>query len=108
MAAATLAAAQTVFPANTSTTPRVLTVYSSLDEGVARPLIAEFQKQNIDVEIHYHDLQTLDIYERAINESDDEGATADLLLSSAMDLQVKLANDGYAQNMGNIAANWPS
>ena len=97
-----------MFPSIQSTAPRILTVYSSLDEGVARPLIGEFQKQNSDVEVHYFDLQTLDIYERAINESDDEGATADLLLSSAMDLQVKLANDGYAQNMGNIATNWPS
>ncbi len=99
---------QTVFPALNSPNPRILTVYSSLDEDVSKPLIAAFQSQNRDVEIHYHDLQSLDIYERVITETDSGDATADLLLSSAMDLQVKLANDGYAENMGNLAPNWPT
>jgi len=102
------ASGQTVFPALNSENQRVLTVYSSLDENVSKPLIAAFQSQNRDVEVHYHDLQSLDIYERVITETDSGSVTADLLLSSAMDLQVKLANDGYAENMGNIAPNWPT
>ena len=102
------AAAQTIFPAVNTTAPRVLTVYSSLDENVSKPLISAFQRENPSVEVHYHDLQSLDIYERVINETDGGRRTADLLLSSAMDLQVKLANDGYAENLGVLNDEWPA
>ena len=102
-----VAAAQTVFPAVNSGASRILTVYSSLDEDVSQPLVAAFQQLNPDVEVHYYELQTLEIYERVITEVDGGGTTADLLLSSAMDLQVKLANDGYAQDVGSLVGNWP-
>jgi iron(III) transport system substrate-binding protein len=103
-----MAAAQTVFPAPGNGISRVLTIYSSLDENVAQPLLAAFQRQHSDVEIHYFDLQSLDIYERVIEETERGEQTADLLLSSAMDLQVKLANDGYAENVGSLVPQWPS
>ncbi|MEP0942977.1 MAG: ABC transporter substrate-binding protein [Rhizobiaceae bacterium] len=99
---------QTVFPAKSTGAAETLTIYSSLDEGVARPLMAAFQQRYPNVEVQYYDLQSLEIYERVIDESDDQGATADLLLSSAMDLQVKLTNDGYAENVGSLVSNWPS
>lgn len=104
---ASLASAQTVFPARADISPTILTIYSSLDESVSLPLIQAYQKQFENVEIHYHDLQSLDIYERVIQESDAGQGTADLVLSSAMDLQVKLANDGYAENLGTQMPPWP-
>lgn len=87
----------------------VLTVYSALDASAARPLISAFQTDNPDLAVNYHELQSLEIYERVIREADEQGQTADLVFSSAMDLQMKLANDGYARRL-NIpaAANWPS
>lgn len=92
------AAAQTLFTARSGdTNAGTLTVYSSLDLTVARPLVDAFQDENPQIAVNYHELQTLDIYERLLTESDDEGTTADIAISSAMDLQMKLANDGYAR-----------
>ncbi len=73
-----------------------LVIYSSTDIAVARPLIDSFQDRYPKLQVVYHDLQSLDIYERIVEESDRAGATADLVFSSAMDLQLKLVNDGYA------------
>ena len=73
-----------------------LVVYSSADTMIMRPVLDAFQRRNRNITVHYHELQTLEIYERVIGESDGTGTTADLAVSSAMDLQLKLANDGYA------------
>lgn len=78
-------------------TGETLTVYSSLDTPLAGPMIEAFQAANPDVTVIYEDLQTVDIYERVVDETDAGGTTADFAFSSSMDLQVKLANDGYAQ-----------
>jgi iron(III) transport system substrate-binding protein len=75
----------------------LLTVYSSLDEPLAKPMIAGFQAANPDVSVRYEDMLTGEIYDRIVRETDSGHKTADFAFSSAMDLQVKLANDGYAQ-----------
>ncbi|MCV6576626.1 MAG: ABC transporter substrate-binding protein [Cohaesibacter sp.] len=88
---------------------QTLTIYSSLDTHLSKPLIEAFQKNNPRIAIVYEDLQTQDVYERIVHESDKTGATADLTLSSAMDLQMKLANDGYARSVSlPNASQWPS
>lgn len=76
--------------------PVSLTLYSTTDIDAARPLIAGFQDLYPHIGVTYHDIQSLDLYERVLRESEDDRKTADLILSSAMDLQMKLANDGYA------------
>ncbi|WP_419909335.1 ABC transporter substrate-binding protein [Hoeflea sp.] len=87
---------------------RILTVYSTLDEFVSRPLIEGFQREFPDVTVVYEEFQSLDIYERVIRETDEGDKTADLVISSAMDLQVKLVNDGYAQPVPGIDVDhWP-
>ena len=103
------AAAETVFPPlDGEAAVRMLTVYSTLDETVSLPLIRGFQKANPGVAVRYEDLQSLEIYERVIRETDDGAETADLIISSAMDLQVKLVNDGYAQPVSEIdTTDWP-
>jgi len=87
---------------------RVLTVYSSLDGPLARPMIQAFQARNPDIAVSYEDLQTVDIYDRLVAETDAGQPTADFAFSSSMDLQVKLANDGYAQ-VSDVAlsSSWP-
>lgn len=75
----------------------VLTIYSSLDTSLTEPLIETFQDANPTISISYNEMQTQDVYEKVIVESDRHGQTADLAISSAMDLQMKLANDGYAR-----------
>ncbi len=82
----------------------VLTIYGALDEEIARPLIERYQAENPAIAIDYSEMQTLDIYARVIEESDQGLPTADLVFSSAMDLQVKLANDGYAASLDLPAA----
>lgn len=76
---------------------RAITIYSSIDIDIARPLIRAFQAANPNTEVAYHDLQTVDLYERILRETDTGETTADIAISSAMDLQMKLANDGYAR-----------
>jgi len=76
--------------------PQTLVVYSSTDTERMVHLLDAFQRRHPDVRIGYHLLDTLDIYRRASSEMDGDRPTADLLLSSAMDLQIKLVNDGYA------------
>lgn len=76
---------------------QVLTIYSSLDNHLAAPLIGGFQAQNPGVTVRYEELLTGALNDRIMTETDAGRATADFAFSSAMDLQVKLANDGYAQ-----------
>lgn len=99
----------TVFPALTKTAnARTLVVYSSLDVPLVKPMIEGFQKANPDVAVRYEDLLTTEIYDRVVAETDAGQGTADMAFSSAMDLQVKLANDGYAQESHlPMSARWP-
>ncbi len=56
----------------------------------------------------YEDLLADQIKSRVTTETTAGGPTADFLFSSAMDLQMKLANDGYARPVRLAeAANWP-
>lgn len=79
-------------------------IYSTTDMALARPIVEAFQSRYRAVSVTYHELQSLEIYDRVARESDDGVATADLVLSSAMDLQVKLANDGYASRQAPVEA----
>lgn len=71
-------------------------VYASLDRHLAQPLIAEFEALHPGVRVEFHDMATTETYERFRTESA-AGPSADVVWSSAMDLQMKLVNDGYAQ-----------
>ncbi len=104
-------------PFGTETGPEIdsdqLVIYSTLDIGAAEPIVLSFQALFPSVEVTYHDLNSIDLYVRALEESDVQNRTADILLSSAMDLQIKFANDGYAHryqpaNFGELPdwANW--
>lgn len=99
----------TMFPAHAQATDaRTLVVYSSLDTPIAEPMIAGFQAANPDVAVRYEELLTSEIYERVVSETDAGATTADMAFSSAMDLQVKLANDGYAQEAPvSMSERWP-
>ncbi|OLP60280.1 iron ABC transporter [Xaviernesmea oryzae] len=103
------AAAPILFPsADGRKDAPLLTIYSSLDEGLAEPMIRGFQAANPDVAVQYEDMLTGEIYDRIVRETDAGGKTADFAFSSAMDLQVKLANDGYAQASElPLSASWP-
>jgi len=85
-----------------------LVIYSTLDGHLAAPLIKSFQTRHPDVAVRYEDLLAGEIARRVIAETDAGVPTADFVFSSAMDLQLKLANDGYAQPVQVAAAQrWP-
>ncbi|HSR56301.1 MAG TPA: ABC transporter substrate-binding protein [Alphaproteobacteria bacterium] len=86
------------FPAAGAAT-REVTIYSTTDIWVARPLITDFQAGHAGINVLYDELQTLELHDRVLEESAAGHGTADLVISSAMDLQMKLANDGYAATL---------
>jgi iron(III) transport system substrate-binding protein len=73
-----------------------LVIYSTTDSKAAEPLIRDFNALYPGVKVEYNDMNSTEVYNRFISEAAAGGATADLLWSSSMDLQVKLASDGYA------------
>ncbi|MFT4149533.1 MAG: ABC transporter substrate-binding protein [Paracoccaceae bacterium] len=106
--AAPVSAAVFTYPAPSGATGDQVVIYSSLDEHIAAPLISGFQAENPDVSVRYEELLTGEMNDRIIAETDAGQATADFAFSSAMDLQVKLANDGYARETETPeSAAWP-
>ena len=85
------------FPAANGSASGKLTVHGSMDIGSARPLIEHYQRLKPAIAVTYHELDTLEIYSRLVDGAERGEPTADILLSPAMDLQVKLANDGYVR-----------
>ena len=73
-----------------------LVVYSSTDVAAVEPLLKEFQSRYPGIHVQYHDMNTNELYNRALSERAAKTPSADVLWSSAMDLQAKLAADGYA------------
>lgn len=76
-----------------------LRIISTADINVFEPIILEFQRENPTIGIDYIIASSTELM-RAIYE---EGAQFDLVISSAMDLQTKLANDGFAQTYSSNA-----
>jgi len=80
-------------------------VYASTDVEVAQPLIRAFEARYPGIRVRYQELNTIELNNRFLAESaalasghPRPGADyADVLWSTAMDLQIKLVNDGYAQ-----------
>ncbi len=93
---------QRVYQAEPETS--VLRVISTADLAVFDPVLQAFQTAYPGVSIDYTVAGTSDVM-KAIYE---EGAGFDLAISSAMDLQTKLANDGYAVTYKPAAVNLPA
>ena len=76
---------------------RALVIYGTTDIDSILPVLRDFQRSWPDIELRYTHFITREMYERFRREADGAGGSpADIVLSSAMDLQVKLVNDGYA------------
>lgn len=87
---------------------QLLVIYSTLDSRLALPLIEAFQTAHPEVAIRYEDMLAFEIANRVVAETDAGQPSADFLFSSAMDLQLKLANDGYGQVVAvDAARDWP-
>ncbi|MEL0656954.1 ABC transporter substrate-binding protein [Pseudoalteromonas issachenkonii] len=71
-----------------------LTIFGGADKMEIAPFLKAFQKISPHVQINYHELSTRGVYSSFLK---DINNPPDILLSSAMNLQIKLVNDGYAQ-----------
>src|SRR5262245_55204718 len=72
-------------------------VYATTDAVAANPLIKDFESLYPGIKVEYSDLNSTELYNRFIAEAAANNGTADVLWSSAMDLQVKLVADGQAE-----------
>jgi iron(III) transport system substrate-binding protein len=75
---------------------RRVRVLSTTDRHTVQPLIDDFERRHPGLEVEYVELGSLALYERLVQQRDGAPERADVLWSSAMDLQIKLVNDGYA------------
>jgi iron(III) transport system substrate-binding protein len=71
-------------------------IYSALDTKAAQPLIRDFSAVYPDIKVEYNDMNSTEMYNRFIAEVAAGQGSADVMWSSAMDLQVKLVDDGQA------------
>ena len=79
-----------------------LSVWSATDEAAMRPVVEAFETANPGVDVEYRDFQTVDLHRRVL-----EGARPDVVVSSAMDLQVDLVNRGLAKPLETPAGALP-
>ncbi len=78
-----------------ASTPQSLLIFSATDTEAIQPIIDAFTHRNPNIKIRYQEFQTTDLY-NTITALPKE-LMPDLVISSAMDLQIRLVNDGYAQ-----------
>lgn len=71
-------------------------VYSTTDLSAVAALIRDFETLYPGVKVDYNDLNSAELHNRFLAETGAAKHTADVLWSSAMDLQMKLANDNFA------------
>lgn len=73
-----------------------LLIYSTTDSRLFAPVIEDFRRQYPAITVDYRELEAAPMVRKFLAEEKAGTPRADLLLSTAMDLQVKLVNDGYA------------
>ena len=75
----------------------VVVVYAATDLDVVKPVVDDFEALHPGIRVEYHDMHSAELYARVMDEAGRGALAADVVWSSAMDLQVKLVNDGHAQ-----------
>jgi two-component system sensor histidine kinase TctE len=84
--------AVTRFPAS-QPPGQLMVIAGTTDTPAAAPVIAAFQARQPDVAVEYRELGSRELYEATVAGQLND---TDVLISSAADLQIRLANDGYA------------
>ncbi|WP_458526809.1 ABC transporter substrate-binding protein [Onishia taeanensis] len=106
---ATASAEETLrFPGTATPTQPLerLTVHGALDIPQIRPLLEDFHRRFPYVSLTYRNLTTLELNQRFLAA---RTPSADVLISSAMPWQYRLANDGHAQPLESVRASaWPA
>lgn len=76
---------------------RRLIIYSAADVDEMAEVLRAFELAYPRIRVEYVHLASADVYNRYVAEIAARRPSADLLFNSAMDTQIKLVNDGYAQ-----------
>jgi iron(III) transport system substrate-binding protein len=71
-------------------------VYSTTDAALVKALLKDFESAFPGVKVEYSDMNSTEVYNRFVSENAARANSADVVWSSAMDLQIKLASDGLA------------
>jgi ABC-type Fe3+ transport system substrate-binding protein len=87
----------TLFGAPPETASAVLSIDGSTDTVAFVPILEAFAKRVPDLAIKYREITTNELYQLAERGCGGAEPAADLVVSSSIDQQVKLANDGCAQ-----------
>ena len=74
-----------------------LNIVSTTDASEVTDLLADFRARYPGIETVYSKANSNDIYNQVVDPASSSEAPGDIIWSSAMDLQIKLVNDGYAQ-----------
>jgi iron(III) transport system substrate-binding protein len=77
--------------------PRLVRVLAATDRHVVQPMIDDFERSHPGLRVDYVESGSLALYDQVVGQREDAPGRPDVLWSSAMDLQIKLVNDGYAQ-----------
>ena len=80
-----------------------LTIYSTTDTEIFRPVIADFNTLYPHISIEYVELDSAPLNDQVLEEHRIGRVRSDIVFSAAMDMQVKLVNDGLAAR--HISAN---
>jgi len=87
-------AATSIYPATQPSAGATLTIVGTTDTPLFARFIEGFQREHPDVAVIYDETDTLPMFQSFLDGTME--LTPDLMISSAADLQVKLANDGHA------------
>lgn len=73
-----------------------LVIRASTDEAEAAELLAGFRTLHPGIALSYAKVNSSELYDGFVAQAASGRGTADIIWSAAMDLQIKLVNDGYA------------
>lgn len=73
-----------------------LVIWSSTDRPLVRELIEDFRAQHPAIRLSYVEMSALPIHRQVEKRARAGGVLPDVVWTSAMDLQIKLVNDGHA------------
>jgi iron(III) transport system substrate-binding protein len=74
-----------------------LRIDTATDQHEVEDLLESFRYLHPDISVEYRHLSSSDLHANFLREAAERRQTADIIISSAMDLQFKLVNDGFAQ-----------
>lgn len=87
-----------------------IVIWSSTDRPVVHELLEDFQRRHPGIRLSYVEMSALPIHRMVEQRARSGGSMPDVVWTSAMDLQIKLVNDGhalrYASPQGAALPNW--